>query len=303
MSYQDIFVSSRQIDKVIGGMPFPEYRKMTGLNPSTIVHRKTSALHARHAYESESQSTPAMRFGSAVHAMLFEPGDFQNRYITWSGGDKRGKEWTAFKAIAGDREVLSEDGRFGLSHIMSVWSALRADRGVRMLCDKGVSEVVVRTSECGGRIACKGRIDRVDTSGQRARIVDLKTIANIAHISNDSAKLGYHIKMACYTEWFRRCSRKDVDGAYLMFAETRPPYDVAVKRITDADLEDGWAQAQELIQLIQDDIRSGKYPGVNGGDCICDLELPPWCMMDRQLDFGDGERIDFSDEEDSHHEQ
>src|SRR4051812_28928988 len=97
------------------GVVFEEYSDLPAMNPSTLVkglvsHEPwlTSMKHLRHAWESPRDDTDDLLWGRALHCLLYEPLEFENRYSVFAGR-RAGKEWDGVLAIANEqhREVLT----------------------------------------------------------------------------------------------------------------------------------------------------------------------------------------------------
>ena len=67
--------------------------RATGEARSTVTVEHTRALVHQRA------DTTALKVGRAVHTAVFEPDRLLRDYVLWDGGDRRGKEWTAFKEL------------------------------------------------------------------------------------------------------------------------------------------------------------------------------------------------------------
>ena len=152
-----------------------EYDNLRGLNPSTIVHRRKSALHAKHAYEQEWKDTPSKKIGRASHSLLLEPKTFFDNWCVWTGGRRYGKSWDEFRTWAGEKEIISQGE---LTEVQaSVTSALKKPE-VQELVKSGVAESVVQVEECG--LQCKGRMDWIDTDS--GTLCDPKFVNDIAAV-------------------------------------------------------------------------------------------------------------------------
>lgn len=273
-------------------MPREDYFSTVGLNPSTIVKRRKSAKAAKHAYEQDSKDTDAMMFGRCCHSLLFEPDRFDHDWAIAPQGIRRGtKAWDAFVAESAGKQIIKDgDQQYGFRRAAEAVRAALDHAGVRDLVIEGRSEVAVFTEEHG--LQCKGLMDRIDTIG--SNLIDAKFTSDIRKevFGRSAANFGYHIKMACYKTWFERESGKKLNGVYLITVETESPYDVAVVPIEDQVVEDGWAQAQDLIAQLATDIRTNRFPGVDEGQPHYELQLPFWALLDEQLTFDGADEIE-----------
>ena len=92
-----------------------EYHSSADISKSDLDAARKSGLHFKLKKEGPKQKpTPAMRIGSAFHALTLEPDLFENEYIykpdILNARSKDGKEWKARQEEAG-KTVLSADDR------------------------------------------------------------------------------------------------------------------------------------------------------------------------------------------------
>lgn len=304
--------------EIVEGMHRADYFAHPGLNPSTIVQRRKSALEAKYAYEGDEEwpeddaDTPARIFGSCGHSLLFEPETFDQCWAIWNGGRRWGNEWNAFAAEArgkGQQIIAGGNGLYQFGMLQRAVRCALDKPKIRELVREGISEVAVfsdeevmtgirpvkvhirdnegeMVSECMGEqgilrhIQVKGLIDRIDTRG--SNLLDAKFAREIVGpaFGRQAAELGYHLKMACYARWFQRESGKKLENVYLLTIKNSPPFDAAVVPVIDLILEDGWVQSYELICQIAQDIAAGSYPGVDGGEDLYALDLPVWALCE-----------------------
>ena len=296
MSMNILEVASKlPIRGVFEGIDRNEYFRTPGLNPSTIVKRRKSALAAKHAYESESGDTEAKLFGRCCHSLLFEPHRFNDDWAVWPDKDKRGSEWKEFKAQAdaeGKEIIKAGDGMYRLDRAVAATQAAIRKPRVKDLIAEGIAEVALFTGELG--MQCKGRTDWIDTRG--GNLVDAKFTNDITPsvFGRSAASFGYRIKMALYREWFQRESGKEINGVYLILVEPEPPYDVAVVPITEDQLEDGLAQARELLAKMANNIALNWWPGVDEGQDEIPLEVPYWDLLESNavIEFAGADEIE-----------
>lgn len=261
------------------------YRHTPGLNPSTIVERRRSALHAKWAYENPGETdTPAKLFGRCCHSLLLEPDTFKDEWAIAPNVDRRTKKGKAtydeFLASSAGKQVIAANGALGFETVLKCVEAAVAKPQLKELLASGVREVPVFTGE--GGLQCKGRIDFVSTVTPEAVIIDPKFTNDVTPegFGRSCARFGYHLKMPMYAEWFRRESGKQIGDVILVAVENKPPFDCVLYPLNPLQLEDGWAQAQELIGKIHDDIHRGVYHGCDEGRPYAELDIPFWAMQD-----------------------
>ena len=98
-----------------------EYHSSPEISKSDLDAAAKSGVHFLHKKEGpKSKPTPAMRIGSAFHALILEPDVFENEFIykpeILNARSKDGKEWKARQEEAG-KTVLNEDDKEQLEEI------------------------------------------------------------------------------------------------------------------------------------------------------------------------------------------
>ena len=142
------------------------------------------------------EPTPAMRIGTALHTLVLEQDQFEERYITAPQVDRRtkvGKEaWAEFEAEAGDRELIAADDRAQISRMAeAVWAHPAA---AALLHWEGKAETTHMWTDPATGLACKCRPDWLTNDGRL--IVDLKTTedASPAGFRKSIGAFRYHVQ-------------------------------------------------------------------------------------------------------------
>lgn len=255
-------------------MPREQYREACGLNPSSL--KQPSPLHVKYAYENQSESTDAMRLGTAVHTLCWEPHRFSDDIAVWEG-TRRGKEWESFRDDNDGKTIIKAEQ---LEIATRIASALTANPMVRELAREGCAEVAVFTEECG--LQCRGMLDWIAT--HLGVLADLKVVNSIEprRFGNAVQSYGWDISMACYKRWLQREANKEIKAVKFIAVESKPPHDVAVVTVDDQTLENGWLKAATMIRRVRVAIESGVWPGIAGTEEL-PLYVPNWCMEEPEL--------------------
>ena len=237
-----------------------------------------------------------LRLGRATHTLVLEPELFDTEFCEWTGGNRSGKAWTAY------RDECEADG-------LTVLTSLQWDtaHGIRdavmahpvagpMLRAPGVSEgTIVWTDAETGR-ACKVRPDRLAQIDARGTVIDLKKCQRCdAHgFARTVAEYDYHVQMAMYAAGIEAAFGGLPDVA-IIAAEEKPPHEVAVHTlhgpIGPMDIPSAWDdddidprrydvlgpgsdEFHRRLRLLCECEESGIWPG-----CAPEalrLRLPPW---------------------------
>ena len=255
-------------------MPREQYRVACGLNPSSL--KQPSPRHVRYAYENETEPTDAMKLGTAVHALCWEPHRFEQDIAVWPN-IRRGKEWAAFKEANDGKLILTTEL---YRRAVDISSALVADPLVGQLAFSGIAETAVFTEELG--LQCRGLLDWVNTD--LGILCDLKVVNNVQARLFGSAviRYGWDVSVACYHRWFQRESGKEIAAVKFIAVESKPPYDVVVFDVDHSVLEAGWTKAEKSISEVKHAIVTGVWPGIAGHESL-PLYVPNWAMEEPEL--------------------
>ena len=263
-------------------IPAREYFALPAVSISHLKDLKRSPLHYRH-YLTHSKETPAMVLGTAAHTAILEPERFAVDYVVWgrrteSGrmAPRTGKAWDAFAEEHASRIIITED-EYALA--MGMRDAVRAMPAAMKYLEAGEPEVSMSWM-LGGR-TCKGRVDWFTPP----RLVGLKTAKDCRHFTFGaaSAKLGYHLQWAFYHDGYAAI-RGEEPSMVEIVVESAPPHAVAVYRIPNDIIEQGRAEYEDLLRLLDECEAADEWPG----PCIDeeDLTLPSW-VYERQEDISD----------------
>ena len=236
------------------------YHSLPGVRASSLkTLAKKSPRHFRHAQDTQgdgSDDTASRRFLRAVHCAVLEPGQFAAGYEVYDD-TRRGKIYDLWQQSRPGVQALTLREE---AVIRAIVSSLRAhEDAARILFEHGWSEVVREWIDLPSGVACKAQIDRVvRVEAGGCEIWDMKTLDSTHpdavrwHIR----KRRYDLQLAHYRAGVSGCV-----GAGLIVVEERPPHDVAVYRLTEADLQAAEEQRQELLQLVAECQASDSWPG------------------------------------------
>lgn len=266
-----------------------EYRNRPALSGSALNALAQSPAHfqARLADRSES---PAMRLGTAAHALILEGvPEFHRRYkvagqccaIKRDGADCEnaatgispdGRQLCGVHGKGLDLQtdgILSREDAEACAAMLSAVKEHPAAR--RLLFSAGESEVILVHRE--GEAAMKGMVDRLPASG--SCIVDLKTTADIARWEPD----GYALQVAHYIRLLNLQGGRQFDGAVFVVVETSAPYAVRVVMLDDAAISAASAKVEQLWELYASCIASGEWPKpILGEDGVEVASLKLWTL-------------------------
>ena len=273
---------------IIRNLSFDDYRRLDGVNSSTLKKLNESPLHYRHAIDNpdEGPVSPSTQFGQAVHLAVLEPDELPLRVAVWTGGTRRGKAWDDFQHANTGRLLLKADE---YKQALAVRDAVRANPIAAPYLDgPGDFELSMQWTDEATGIQCKGRVDRLQHRGRFGRVlVDLKTARTIDRrlFAAQAARLAYHEQLDFYRTGLAACGQA-VDKVVVIAVESAAPHDCAVFELGDEALyagECGWRSGLEKIAECR---AGGDWHGRYTAEEL--LDLPAWAFGLDDEDDDDG---------------
>jgi exodeoxyribonuclease VIII len=265
------------IEEIRPGVPFADYLDISALNPSTLCHGLKSMRHLLHVWNGGSSDSKSKQWGRAIHCMLFEPREFEKRYVKCNLVRNPAHSLPGVSGGSSGKEPLTVKEYD--SAITAAESFLESPEVVDLI-DAGVAEVTLLTVE--NEMQCKGRVDWLRTSHKM--IVDLKSVRNIEarRASRDFYNYHYDVKLGLYQRWARKLTG-DEWPVKIIWIENQEPYDVAVMPIDNAVLDRGARKGLGVIDRVKECVAADQWPGVAGDDFL--LYVPSYEMDDEDVDY------------------
>lgn len=309
----DPFVIYRQADR--------DYRKAEGISQSMLKEILVSPAHFRARYGPEAEPffpTAAMIQGTATHALILEPEEFDRQF--YNRADKP-KELTVaqikeeleaqgieFKKTAKKpelEELLYPDGKpvekrtsldeSVFKEVYGAADALRShDITGEWFCPgskdfRKFNEVSLYVKHELG-MTLKGRLDRmvVDTDLHTVNIYDLKTTksAEPSEFVRSVVNLKYDLQAAFYVFLARNCFPGFEVNFYFVALERKTPHGIGVFRASDQLLTEGMRKMDKGLTLWASCSELNYWPGYD--PIVHDLALPQWALgINSQPDAGE----------------
>lgn len=258
---------------VFRDMPTETYFAIDAMSQSGAKEILRSPAHFRYAREHQREPTPAMRFGTAVHAGILEPETFEATVVcapainarTTAGREQR----DAFLAANAGRLVLSADD---YDRARRCIEAVGRHPAAKALLTGAEVEVSLFWLDGRYKAPCKGRIDARNHDG----LIDIKTTqdASPEEYSRTIASYGYHLQAAHY---FSGCEHL-LDATPQFFAhivvETEAPHGVAVYAIPGNAIMAGAARMSEALRRYAEARETGRWSSYP--TTIESIQLPRW---------------------------
>lgn len=180
----------------------------------------------------EEEATPAMKLGTAFHALILEPDTFLERFIILPPANdlkKDSKEWDELQELykntydindfkmpqgratrivyEGSKEIIRIDD-FNQLKIMAVM--LFNNRIMKKVFSDGIAEVSVFWQDKDTGLMCRARFDYLTAN----YIADLKTTTDttLYSLTNSIANFGYDVSASYYLEGLRNARELIKDG-------------------------------------------------------------------------------------------
>lgn len=268
------------------------------VNWSTLKLITKSPRHYLHGLAHPREDTDALLRGRALHCAVYEPAQFDSRYVVqprfnramldataigkgYAGGKEAAAAWDAANV---GRDVLTSDMH---ADVLGMARALWADPIVARLLDGARGEVPIEWTDPVTGIECKGRVDHL-----HGCVADLKSTRDAAWFERDAARLLYHAQLAWYHDGCVAAGHTFTAPPCLIAVESAAPYDVLVVWFDADDIEAGRRVYRAALDRLAQCRASGTWPGVAGGEARR-VRLPAWVTQSAEsLDLIiDGETI------------
>jgi exodeoxyribonuclease VIII len=254
-------------------IPNEDYHAGVGISSSYIRRFGQSQLHA---IEHKQESSPALKFGTASHALIVEGQeafDKEVRVLTGSPYTKAYKE---------EKAEYEEQGFIVLKEseveIIQSMKENMVYEGNAYLDAKGkIAEASIYWYE--DDILCKCRPDMIcpplnePNSDNKIVVVDYKTTISCEPFAFNKSvkKYGYDMQAA----WYRRgiqMAGYDIDSFVFIAQEKVHPYASKVFRITEEQMNFGWTMMENYLQEYKE-YQKGKPLTIYNSPNVVDLVL------------------------------
>ena len=220
------------------------------------------------------KDTETMRRGRALHALLFEPASFAERFPRFDGDLRKNDAKAAYAALQEEAAKLDGCVIRDMDAVVGMANALRANRGVAHLMSlvTHAEFPIVWTCEETG-VECKARLDAIGSD----LVIDVKSIAKIptrANIEKAIAEYGYAFQGAHYLAAAKSLDSRDRQF-WLVFVESSLPHAVAAYPVGLASIGAEDRRRIALLEDLADRRAKGRW---DFQEDVSPIELPEWAM-------------------------
>ena len=272
--------------QLLSGFPEKDYHALPHLSSTGVRALLRTPAHFRAAQKTMRIATPAMQWGTIIHAALLEPHRFDELvYRLPESVPERRKDvdkqwWADTEAKAAGRPLLRYDETPRLDAIVS---AVRATPAASLFLQGGLVESTLlwqRRASNGTVVPCRARPDFMLPDA--SIVVDLKKTADAspAGFARSVWNYRYDVQAAHYLDGITEvCER--IPSAWLFCAiEMDEPFGVAWYRASPQMLDFGGLDLARAVDLYAECTARDEwncYP-----DEIMNLDLPRWARHDEQ---------------------
>lgn len=282
---------------VYRGVPFETYLSWDAASNTTLGKLARSAAHAKAALDGLDEDTEAKRLGRPIHCAVFEPEQFETRYVvaemcqckTEKGDpcknwglwidDQRGWVCGVHGKNRNDHRVpnaaaIIDGDERGMC--LGIRASVKASRSASLiLAPPAEVELSIVWVDPETGVTCKGRLDAHNPEFAGGTIADGKSTedASPAAMERSIFNFGYYRQAAMYLGGARAVELPAQHFAFIAL-EKKAPYCVAVYRIRDDLVEKGTTEVRALLELYAHCRESDSWPGYP--DEVTDIGVPTW---------------------------
>ncbi len=274
-------ISSSLLDLIGKGSPIRDdipnahyHADRSCVSVSGLKQLLRSPAHFRAYLDGEKKETPAMFFGSAIHARLLEPQVFDKEYVVAPAADKRSKEYKEFEIANADKKLLSVEQ---MATLLGMERSVQSHRTANSLLLAGLKEYTIVWQDEETGIWLKIRPDCLCPNVDTGVCFDLKSTddASPQAFARSCVAFDYDLQAAFYLAGLRTIFRRDMDFAFGAI-EKSEPFGVAVYGADDDMLKRGTRRMRQALNTLKQCRETDTWPSYQPGGDYELLEWPRW---------------------------
>ena len=222
----------------------------------------------------ERKATPAMRYGTQLHALLLDgTADYHVKPEGMTFASKEGKAW---RDDHSDKPILKQEEH---DELTMVANRLLQHRHAKPLLLGSKTEVSLFGIHQPTGLLIKGRADLLNSS--RHFIADIKSMADASNRAMSRALMDWNYHVQAY--WYRELAQQnghDIKTFYFFGIERKTGL-INVRAITESALEQGKLKMDSRLEKLKIAIATGDWPDYSGStDEPGEIDLPPYAYTD-----------------------
>lgn len=270
---------------IFSGIEFETYKKLPGMNASTLKWGLTTMEHLKAAIDGliTDEESPDKKLGRAIHARLLEPHLYASDWQTSmpcqakiKSGDRKGQDCGNTPRVFHNGEWLcglhGPESTDDFEHILSLEQSIIVNEMGRRVYAHPVVKLLRQHGGC--EVTVMGQLDGIDAKcrtdkliiGQRCpdTIVDIKSCrrgyGSTWAFSSQVKSLNYDMKAAYYVDLVHAVTGRECAFIWLV-VEKELPFCVNTIRADEETLEIGRFKYRQVIADYKRCLKSGTWPG------------------------------------------
>lgn len=268
IKYEDLTPELAAAGCLVTGMPNDAYHNGPGISKSGLDLISRSPAH--YAYRTASEPTRAMVIGSATHAAILEPEEFDKQYMLLRDvTDRRSSVYKQAAEQFGADNVLTgteADSVIGMRESVRLNSA-----AVELLDAFGYVEIAVFATDPITGVLVKCKFDKLLND---LRSVDLKTTQDLRDFSRSVANYRYHVQQAYYSDVFAWATGFQLESFDFLAVEKEAPNASRIFRLDTPSVDYGRKLYRQALDLYAECLQRNYWPMPDGG--LEYITLPNW---------------------------
>jgi hypothetical protein len=215
-----------------------------------------SPAHFQDCLNRPRKQTPALFFGTAIHARLLEPERFAAEFVTAPRLDKRSKEWKAFEEANACKQILTAEQTEILDGLAA---RVARHNSASTLIRGGLKEHTIVWQDDESGVWLKIRPDCFSLDLETGICLDLKSTEDASDIAfaRDCVNYDYDLQAAVYSEGLRIAFGREFEFVFLAL-EKSSPYGVKLYGAPPAMLARGRRRMREALARLRPIFYSSK---------------------------------------------
>jgi hypothetical protein len=268
------------------GVPYDAYARIPALRSGVLkdgivrgAEREPiiSPRHIKASYEGHvDRDSESMLFGRAMHTLLLEPKEFENRYCFYEGRrDERTKAYQEFLVESAGKEVLKATGPLSWAWCMEAAVELCSNATVQPFISAGAREVTGLAPICG--LPCKIRIDWLSITNHC--LCDVKTTRDVGPLEfwqHSFKTYSYGLQLSLYREVYRLITDQTLP-VFIIAIENHPPFVSVVYEVPGDLLDHELRLVTRSVEAVKKCLLTGQWPSFARNE-VLPLAVPDWAL-------------------------
>lgn len=268
IKYEELTPELAAAGCLVTGMPNDAYHNGPGISKSGLDLIARSPAH--YAYRAASEPTRAMVIGSATHAAILEPAEFDKQYMLLRDvTDRRSSVYKQAAEQFGADNVLTgteADAVIGMRESVRLNSS-----AVDLLDASGHVEIAAFATDPITGVLVKCKFDKLLAD---LRSVDLKTTQDLRDFAKSVANYRYHVQQAYYSDVFAWATGLQLESFDFLVVEKDAPNASRIFRLDTPSVDYGRKLYRQALDLYAECLQRNDWPMPDGG--LEYITLPNW---------------------------